>query len=183
MIDSRSGSWSVRFRLPPAIQEQYNLPRLPRLITENIRGNLSDPQYRATPLRREANRIGAKLDLLLHDHDAPGPGETLAHWLGLTESKRVRHNSKRRVPSSKTWQYLVQLYIDEYKDSAIARETNEADAVRRFSLIRDLDFCQDRFPPDIKAEEWGEYFDGLMRERPTSRGARQQAWSSTRRVR
>lgn len=172
MIESRSGSWSVRFRLPPAIQGEYNLPRLPRLITENIRGNLSDPKHRATALRREANRIGAKLDLLLHGHDAPGPGETLAHWLGLAESNRVRHNSKRRVPRSKTWQYLAQLYIDEFKNSTIAREINEADAVRRFEHIRDLDFCQDRFPPDIKAEEWDEYFDGLMRDRPVSSGGK-----------
>lgn len=168
MIESRSGSWSVRFRLPPAIQEQYSLPRLPRLITNNIRGNLSDPERRASALRREANRIGAKLDLLLSGHDAPGPSETLAHWLGLAESKRVRHNSKRRVPRSKTWQYLAQLYIDDFKDSTIAREINEADAVRRLESIRDLDFCQDRFPPDIKAEEWDEFFDSLMRDRPMS---------------
>lgn len=167
MIVPRSGSWSVRFRLPRAIQERYSLPRLPRLITNNIRGNLSDLNRRTMALRREANRVGAKLDLLLQGHDAPGPGETLAHWLGLTESKRVRYNSKRRVPRSKTWQYLAQLYIDSFKAGTIAREINEADAIRRLGRIRDLDFCQDRFPPDIKAEEWDEYFDSLMRDRTT----------------
>jgi len=170
-IISRDARWSVRFRLPARIADQYDLPGMPRLVTDRLRGDLSDPQRRREAFRREANRIGAKLDLLLAGHEAPAPGETLAHWLGLVETTRVRRNSSRRVPKDKTWSYLVQRYIDTFENESIAREGNLADAVRRLEAIRDLGFCKGRFPPDISPDEWDEFFDSLMAERPdASRG-------------
>ena len=161
-IVGRNGTWSVRFRLPRHVAEQYDLPSNPRLVTENLRGDLSNPKRRNQELRREANRIGARLDLLIAGHDAPLPGQTLAAWLGLVETKRVRANSKRRVPKTKTWQYLVQRFIDDFEDGSIARERNREDAVRRLETVRDLEFCQDRYPPDIGPNEWDDYFDLLL---------------------
>ena len=40
-IKARDGRWSVRFRLPADIAQQYDLPRMPRLTTDNLRGDLS----------------------------------------------------------------------------------------------------------------------------------------------
>lgn len=144
---------------------------MPRLATDNLQGDLSDQRRRRAALLREANRIGAKLDLLFADHDAPVSGETLAHWLGVIETTRVRHNSSRWIPKDKTWSYLVQRYIDTFESESIAREGNLADTVRRLEAIRDLDFCQGRFSPDISPDEWDEFFDSLTAERPdVSRG-------------
>jgi hypothetical protein len=53
-IISRDARWSVRFRLPARIADQYDLPGMPRLVTDRLRGDLSDPQR-----RREAFRVSA----------------------------------------------------------------------------------------------------------------------------
>lgn len=100
LILARNGTWSVRFRLPADLAAEYDLPRNPRLLTENLRGDLPEPKRRERELRREANRIGSRLDLLIAGYEAPAPGQTLATWLGLVETQRVRKNSKRRVPKT-----------------------------------------------------------------------------------
>ena len=164
-ISSRNGKWQVRFRLPTNVAERHNLPRQAGLETDKLRGDLSDPKRRLTEFRREATRIGAKLDLLVNGHDAPAPGQTLARWLDLVETAKVRSQSKRRIPKHKTWQHLVGIFVEEFKAGTIAREGNQTNAVKRLESIRNLGFGQDRYPPDISAEEWDLWFDSLMQER------------------
>ncbi len=83
-IAQRGDAWCARFRLPAELAETHSLPCRPRL-TCGLPPNVTHER-----LVREANRIGAMLDMLLRGKDAPANGQSLAGWLGLPEPAKRR---------------------------------------------------------------------------------------------
>ena len=84
VIARRGGGWCVRFRFPEHVARRYSLPRRPRLGCR-LPDDASNDR-----LVREANRIGAMLDMLLREKSAPADEQSLAAWLGLPEPARKR---------------------------------------------------------------------------------------------
>ncbi len=100
--------------------------------------SVNRPKWSSIPRkhsRKEIHTIRGNMSSRVHAVDAPAPGETLAHWLGLVELTRVRRSSSCRIPKDRTWSYLVQRYIDTFESESIAREGNLADDGRNCSAV------------------------------------------------
>ena len=108
MIERRGGRWTIRFRLPEQVVVRYALPKVPRL-----RSRLPEDATR-DDLVREANRVGAKLDMLIRGEAHPSDGQSLAGWLGLPEPAK-RKKPRRSDPAESLWPDLVAAYATEFK--------------------------------------------------------------------
>lgn len=178
LIVRRGDGWCVRFRLPEHIAKRYSLPRRPRLTARLPEDTSRDR------LVREANRIGAMLDMLLRERDAPADGQSLAAWLGLPEP--VQRQPARRAGLSKPgnlWPDVVNAYAIEYRSRTLSREGNEAITLGRLDRIAAA-FPKGQ-PDDISARQWSQWLDGLDtgvegRNRLRSLASRVYKWGLTR---
>jgi len=177
-IVRRGDGWSVRFRLPEHVARKYSLPRRPRL------GCRLPDDAAADRLVREANRIGAMLDMLLREKDAPADEQSLAAWLGLPEPAPKRPTD--RPASSKPgdrWPDVVKAYAEEYRSRTLSREGNESITLGRLDRIAAA--FPKRHPDDISARQWSQWLDGLDtgiegRNRLRSLASRVYKWGLTR---
>ena len=106
-ITRRGPRWTVRFVLPENTCTRYALPREPRLISERLKDEPTRQQ-----LEREANRIGAKLDMLIEGEGGPGKDQSLAAWLDTRACGPITVNKYRSIVS-RVYKHGLRKYVVE----------------------------------------------------------------------
>ncbi len=177
MITRRGNGWSVRFRLPEDLAAKHSLPSRPRLTCR------LPPNAGQDRLVREANRIGAMLDVLIRGKDAPSDGQSFAAWLGLPEPVRKK-KSRRAVPAGqRRWLDLVKAYAEDYRSRTLSREGNESITLGRLNRLAAA--FPDQAPDGITPRMWSSWLDSLDtgavgRNRLRSLAGRVYRWGMTR---
>ncbi len=153
-ITRRGPRWTVRFVLPEDVCTRCALPREPRLITERLKDEPTRQQ-----LEREANRIGAKLDMLIEGEGGPGKGQSLAAWLDLLDTRRRQAVQWKRSTGGMLWHALVTNYTEEFESQSLARENNQRITIARLKAIASA--FPNRRPDDITPRDWDAWLDTL----------------------
>jgi len=151
-ITRRGPRWTVRFILPEDTCTRYALPREPRLISERLKDEPTRQQ-----LEREANRIGAKLDMLIEGEGGPGKDQSLAAWLDLLDTPRRQAVRWKRSTGGLLWHNLVTSYTEEFQSQSLARENNQRMTLARLQAIADA--FPNRRPDDITPRDWDAWLD------------------------
>lgn len=158
-ISRRGSGWSVRFRLPQTVADKHSLSHQCRLTCR-----LPDAAGHDR-LVREANRIGALLDLFIRGEAGPAEGQSLAGWLGLPEPKRTtrppraERSQRTRRADHTLWPDLVEMFAQEYRSRTLSREGNEAITLGRLERIAAA--FPGRTPNSITSKEWSKWLDSL----------------------